>query len=195
MPGGRRVGHARRRVAGVGRAWVPVVHRGRRSADACPGRVARPRAAAGVALSARHAFGRRVSHAGRSRARIHRARVVVIQIRRIARYARPGRVARLRTVARIGVAARGPRCSRSVAHPGRRVAAIHRANIAVVRRERRPGGARARAIARLGAVAGVAVGAAPTCSSRAVRASQHGIARVGRARVPVIDRERRPRAA
>src|SRR5262249_20105711 len=191
--GDRRVDAAAQRIAGIGRARVPVIAVERRPYRA-------EAALAGLVAVAYRVVGARrpvrdcdVVAAEQRVARIRRARILVVAVERCPGRAGAG-LAGLRAVADVGVETRRAVRQRGVRAAGDRVAGVRRARVAVVAVERRPGHADA-AQAGLGAVADVRVRARRAVERGRVLAARLRIAGVGRADVAVVAVERRPGAA
>src|SRR5439155_523487 len=163
-------GHGVADVAGTGIAVVAVERRARRARARLTGLGA----VAHVAVTARGAVRQRGVRADARVADVRRTRVVVdaVRVRGAGKAARDG----------------------SVDAGAHRVARIGGARVSVVAVEGWPHGADPRQ-ARLGTVAHVAVAARGAVEDRRVLAARHRVADVGRARVPVVAVEGRPRGA
>src|SRR5205085_9719072 len=154
------------------------------SAGACVRRARVPVVAVRRDAARLAAGDRRVDAPAQRIAAVGRARVAVVAVERRARRAAPA-LAGLVAVADRGVDTRGAVRDGGVLAAGGRVAEVGRARVEVVAVERRPGGTGA-ALARLGAVADVRVGAGRVVRDRRVRAPGDRIAGVRRARVAVV---------
>src|SRR5262249_18403050 len=122
---------------------------------------------------------------------VHRARVAIIENRRAAGHALP-RVARLGTVAWIAVTARRSRDGRGMKDPDHGIAGVDGTGIAIGDRWRRAGDALPHAVARLDAVACVAVAARGSMRHGNVNDPSDGIASIEGAGVVVIQHRREP---
>ncbi len=182
-----------RRVARIGGTRVTIVRVHSAEREAFAGQIAELAPVARVTVRARRPIRKwRVHRARRGIARVRRARIAVVDGYGSAEFARAVRIAEFQAVARVAVGARRPGGDRHVGDSDHGVARIRGAGVSIIDDRRRPGRTSAGCAARLGAIAGIAVGARGSEGDWRVRDAGRRIAAVDRAWIAVVNDGWRP---
>ncbi len=188
--------HAVDWIADIDGAWVAVIHGEWSAGLAGPCSITRLVAVAHIAVEARRALGLwRVTDAIDRMARVGGAGVAVVKRGRRTRLAGPRPIAGLVAVADVRVEAGCSLRLGVVTDAVHCIAGVDCAGVGVVQRERSAGLASASAVARLVAVAHVAVQAGGALGLGIVREAVHRVAGIGRAWVAVVHGQRSARLA